>query len=1726
VVNPASGNELSDIFTFSAQQWSDPDIPLTYQFGFESATSLSNMAIVSKSEFSYASSTLPAGRSDEGLRVKCILQVFDSLSAVTDQRTPVVVRPVSVQAKSSSLLQLLRSSTGSVDSAKNIISVVSSAINSANCSAVVNCTDMHRGACLKTSGECGPCQPDFIGDDGDRSTVCIPAMYAMLNGTDTACATAADCLDWQLCDLSTQTCTAPSKSCSRNCSGHGECRFVSRVTGDLLSGCKVNSLNCETVCSCVEGYSGAACELDAVVLQQRREVRSNLIDSLSNLTGIEDVNAQSVSAWSASLYSLSIRPYELSVNDVKKIASIANTTLQRAIELGVDSFADIAGVLQATDTSAFLLKYNYNPNDYNDANFEVARDYVNNTASAIIQVVSTFADLISKNMVLGQNRTALYYDNFRMSVDVGSVSSSADSITLTNPQSVLERLVATPPSTVTLHPSSEFAGAATVAMKLVTVFPRSYTPDTSRFLSNPLTLQVQAQGDSNASSYDLLSTIEFTFQNNEEQQRFLSEEGVNFTTVCTQRNHTLRFTYICPDSGHAFVHNCSRGPSTQTSFCPRPAPTCSRLNSNTAEMSIPRSCTVTSFNATYTTCSCSLGLASRPAQQNLRGGRYENATAVHSRGLMDTTENQIMDDSGATDMATATYYIASDFADTLSTAGDFSSPSDAAQVIIVIVMLGMIWVPGLVAIGIDRFAPKHAKVSKTKEVELQDARTSVLSYVDNVIPRVFTGRLSLVNQVWAELLEHHQFFQLFTKSNQSRRVETICKSLTVFTFMLFLVAAFFDVSTPNDDGTCGDHDSRKSCVKRKLPFDSTQEYCRWTDDPTDGEANCSYKEQVLTVTAMFYLTLVTTVLTSVANSPLEYCFDIIGAPITKGADLPKSAGVSEAVVLGMRRASSATLSLGGRVSSLAAGVVSQSKRHWNVRASVREATSERVFAARELPEELEEVSNAARQSIAILACNAQALVLQQGMKSQSQRARTMRYQVAQSAERASLKNDRIDDSAIRPAFVATDNNGGDGGSNTSSVDECAAPLIGEILQQRLLMNDAAEETQVFDAQWGLQTSPSRNGAHHGMNFTRGALQCIAEEVEHAQSESQRVVEALSDYSVHHAGLEILHLFMVDLLGRRTGAAKVYQQKFGEEFKHSKAVFIVQKYVAVTALLCLNAFFAYYIMLKALQKGYRWQVQYLACSIVQFGVELLIFETAECVWLNYFVPAFFRTEVTAAAEKLRRHTHKVASPVHEQWEETQDIKRPQTFFLNAPPHMFVSVKVARTLPRLLESMIVGCYAHHLPGEVCRTWPHYQQHLKSKEPVVTDGPVRTRWVESITRGMLLAMQAFVTIPYLYQRVVIRFLQPMLFSGVSVVWLMAKQNRVSLIAVAVTSLVCSVYVLRYLYLSRNRPVQTVSAITPSIVEKAPKDAVSTFIEYDMEQEKNESITSDSRSGISISISSSSTDDSNSGEDAPIRVVQKPYARNPKILPHSAASKAVTEAIAARNNRAGDVSENGDGPLHLPAGAHMRYPCASRDCSVSDAVPTSIEYDSDSDEASGCDETESSSGSESSGDSESSDGSGDRSSDGTSSDDSCIDEEDISKQSNFGNGMESGMDAKNGDGRTNNSFRYSEESNRSNNSSSSSSSSSGEENSSNSSEEEAERVFDAPNAGRSVPGGVRQRLESYYSADELSIALSSSSNGHSHLSREQGSTGSGDEDGSSSASSAASSHWTVSDL
>ena len=361
-LSPSDGTELQDPFVFIASQWQDADIPIKYQFGYTSRLGAA-VIVLSKSEATYGSSILPAGLDSAGNALSCFVTVFDSLSASNDAVFEVTVRKgavFSVDHISQYIDGIVASGSGSVDGMKQATSLSSYLLNQADCSGVTvqECASLHRASCASVANTCGPCLSDFFSiAQGDSNDPCV----AVASSVSLAAAASVPCSDSLECTTEFQSCVSgmcvyPDKTCVADCSGLGECMFVSVGTSssteqELLQECALLDSSCVASCFCEVEYSGSfICSASTEEVEFKQTMRSQVIDSLRSLLEMEDASKEAVSGWVSTLYASAGVADELSHNTSMSVLTTSAAILETAAlqKLSSDTVSDIVNTVDST----------------------------------------------------------------------------------------------------------------------------------------------------------------------------------------------------------------------------------------------------------------------------------------------------------------------------------------------------------------------------------------------------------------------------------------------------------------------------------------------------------------------------------------------------------------------------------------------------------------------------------------------------------------------------------------------------------------------------------------------------------------------------------------------------------------------------------------------------------------------------------------------------------------------------------------------------------------------------------------------------------------------------------------------------------------------------------------------------------------------------------------------------------------------------------------------------------------------------------------------------------------------------------------------------------------------------------------------------------------------------------------------------------------------------------
>jgi len=390
-------------------------------------------------------------------------------------------------------------------------------------------------------------------------------------------------------------------------------------------------------------------------------------------------------------------------------------------------------------------------------------------------------------------------------------------------------------------------------------------------------------------------------------------------------------------------------------------------------------------------------------------------------------------------------------------------------------------------------------------------------------------------------------------------------------------------------------------------------------------------------------------------------------------------------------------------------------------------------------------------------------------------------------------------------------------------------LKNDINFQRKLLRPC--EIEEFDKQWGVDPSGSFATQTSWLGSRKSDV-LIQKHMNQVNKEKNARMLKLKGLPDENKGLELLHLFVVDLLGRDTTAANIFLQKSDEDFKTVNMVSLSKKGVACTVLVLLNVFFVYYSMLHGYVKGIQWQRAFLVACIIQLLMEVFVIESIECIWINFVVPNLVTNEIRSALDSLNVAINSLCAA------SSADSR----LFLNAPKYLFVSTNLSQQHPELLESMIIQSYFSYLPGEVSKKW----RYNSTLVPVESSFIFRLRHVVVFLSLML---QVFGTTPFLVQKIVIRLTQPIILAGVALAALTIFQSTTNTIIFTLVVFFALCLYGRRIYLMRRKAASADSNIMPvdGSIDESSDDAD--------EEHKSETGSLDSRTMSVISSSSKIT-------------------------------------------------------------------------------------------------------------------------------------------------------------------------------------------------------------------------------------------------------------------------------
>jgi hypothetical protein len=909
-IQPMSGREIIDSFTFLCNQWIDANLPLFYQFSY---LSLSGMKIVirSSSIISYASSILPGGSKTNNGSLTAVADIYDSLSANTTSARVIRVLPASLSSSNggnvstslaatfiaSSLSSTSRSSA-SVDDLMKGTAIASYLLNSANCSLSPNCTALNRLPCYSTSHTCGPCvSSSMIGQKGDSNDKCfesIPVVSSIL------------------------------KKCVGSCSGHGHCNYTSLLTGNTLSACYEGDVTCVASCDCQIGYRMSKnCEMKDEEVQAKRKLRDQVIDGIVTVVDHQDANEQSISSWISSIDEASQVSNELSTKSISSILEIANYAISTVQSNGFSSSNSLSNLLDGLNaiSKGMIALTQARNNSRSSSSFSRRLEEVDGSGGvAMLETLQNYSLLLATGMLPGQMPVTALEETFKLHIELLDATGkdtethrrlSSSTSTVCNSKRIIKI-----PSTSDQQQSITFpfcGNTSTISplmLSLVSLSSSLYhnselTSDSaSLFLSS-----LPCQDPDNCRA-------EITLEADNSAMMVITE-AKNITVLCSEGEH-LNQTVRCassssPSGWKNHTVSCHGKAETVTATCPAiyTSPTCNGLFGETTS---DIGCIVVDYSERNITCSCPL-------------------TTTSGRRL--TTTNQTAPDVVTTvsvNYVAMLQHLEDNFVTTAVSASSLSDKKakDSWQAILT---LGGLICSVLVALFVAYYADKgaltkisteekmllHAKSTqatkatrKKRILSLSSSSSSraaaqhhqtasnITQLAEEALPQILNSQ-SLSHRMWHEIKRHHRWLGIvYYFSDKFPRILRVVSLATNIIVMLFIQSLTYNF-THGNDGSCEALHSEESCLAPRSSFGGTSgNKCYWIASETatttttattysTEEGSCFFIQPDNSI----YVVLFVAVFSALVTTPIALIVDFIinrylSAPLLTRGDEEKN----------------------------------------------------------------------------------------------------------------------------------------------------------------------------------------------------------------------------------------------------------------------------------------------------------------------------------------------------------------------------------------------------------------------------------------------------------------------------------------------------------------------------------------------------------------------------------------------------------------------------------------------------------------------------------------------------------------------------------------------------------------------------------------------------------------------------------------------------------------------
>ena len=316
--------------------------------------------------------------------------------------------------------------TGNVDGVFQAINLVSSVINSKNCSAAPNCSALNRQSCLQTVNTCSSCLDTYIGISGDSNIRCLEES-SPIGKIGSVCKQDAECL-YNQCDSG--ICVAPQKSCQSSvpgavCSGHGLCRKLDS-SGNTMQSCTIFNQECSTSCLCRPGHGGVDCSLHGAALKDRAQLRVKMCSALTHVISVSQKSPQLFDTIASTLLSAYNKDEITAAAELVKCSSVVRFLGTLASRGFLKSTLPATQQIYAELSSQFV-------GTRVSSNSSHSNRFANDVSNAVLGLTEG----VLKGMAMGQNPVSLVTSNIRATL-INELTSSVSNMHFSPPLTAAE----------------------------------------------------------------------------------------------------------------------------------------------------------------------------------------------------------------------------------------------------------------------------------------------------------------------------------------------------------------------------------------------------------------------------------------------------------------------------------------------------------------------------------------------------------------------------------------------------------------------------------------------------------------------------------------------------------------------------------------------------------------------------------------------------------------------------------------------------------------------------------------------------------------------------------------------------------------------------------------------------------------------------------------------------------------------------------------------------------------------------------------------------------------------------------------------------------------------------------------------------------------------------------------------------------------------------------------